>query len=61
MGWDVNKAADADMAGQGYSHLTMMRTRVRGATHKRMTHLCWSQAVGAFLLVYRLKEAGKVR
>lgn len=30
----MNKAADADMAGQGYSHLTMMRTRVRGAKHK---------------------------
>lgn len=25
----MNKAADADMAGQGYSHLAMMRTRVR--------------------------------
>lgn len=24
---DVNKAADAEMAGQGYSHLTMMQTR----------------------------------
>lgn len=33
-GMDVNKAADADMAGQGYSHLAMMRTRVRGAKHK---------------------------
>lgn len=27
------KAADAEMAGQEYSHLTVMRTRVRGATH----------------------------
>lgn len=35
VGMDVNKAADAEMAGQGYSHLTMMRTRLRGATHSR--------------------------
>lgn len=31
---DVNEAADAEMAGQGYSHLTTMRTRVLSAAHK---------------------------
>lgn len=56
---DVNKAADAEMAGQGYSHLTMMQTRVRGATHNGW-HIYAEVREKYSLLAYWLKEAGKV-